>query len=358
MSRNSANVLTRSSSSPDQIVVPDAFAIAFDEDPSEVQPHLDPDVNPRKLLDLASELSDKIPEQSYIDLCNLSNDWARVERRMCRMREWILHNEGSDCSALLPSDDNDGGNNDNDDLEWDEHDEYDDCTSHDPCDGEELHGSECSTDESDYAQVANETEKEANRRKINLECEQSGFVIKSYGQYYSIPDSAMMRGSGDPLTVSMRSFERLTHRGKRALEWEDLFPNSTVDTSKIVVLKMRSRTKDGFLHSKIDYYWGVVLDVEEEEEGDECDEPKQLRKRVVTLLPETTCWGIAKRPQNQQSSLVKRYLPFFMTRSSLITNYTRFLCSRFRDVPVAGPSRVDRDASVKFRGNHWSVVNV
>lgn len=333
-----------------ELVVPDPRSVAFDEDPSEATASQDEaqdsNTKAREMLDVVGDICDKIPEQAYIDLCNLSSDFSKLERREARLRQYILEIEGSECSILAPSDDNDDlpvvdALSDSDD--WSS-------LSDNGCecefDGQNVHSSCASSVQSDRPDEIPDAAQSAKNKSVAP----SGLLVYSKGQYFSVPMSAVKRGGNDTIPMDSEKIIELTRPKNRAKTWNTLFPNGTLDPTKIVVLQMKLATPitdDSMVEHTTSFFWGVIF---------QPSRPRKDDHRVVWLLPETTCWQVTQNllssPQTENSSLVKKWQPCMLREPDWTP------CCPVRSVPIAGPSRQARRSTPCAEtktGNYWPV---
>lgn len=310
-----------------------------------------------RLMNTADANSDKMPEQIYLDLANLSADIAKLERKEERLRKYAIENAGENCEALLPSDDEGF-----DELDVHSGSEDDEeypgafsCTSSNRCLGEHVHSSCCDTvfADSDYEDVEN-----ASKDELSQSATPSGLYIKHHDTYYCIPQSAVMRCSGYSIEVpDVETFDDLTRPGHRAFYWDQEI--HLLDPASIVVLRMKRRfTKNESVNGrkgKYDYYWGVILTLKDSKR-------KTHDHRIVHLLPETTIFNLYHDLREydsycdggKKSSLIEEWAPSFVFSSDFSP------CIRNRENPIPGRNKrriTTASNSSQIRGNYWLEVS-
>lgn len=331
--------------------------------------HSEPDENPEeanaplawRLMNTADDNSDKMPEQVYLNLANLSADVAKLERKEERLRKYVVENVGEGCEALIPSDEEVDDNDfyaQSDDEDDDDDDDYVhnafSCTSSNPCGGVHVHSS-CYGSVSlrgtmavrrDYEDVQNPA------KDITFKsAAPSGLYIKHHNTFYCIPESAVMRSINKCIEIpDFEMFDELTSPGHRAFNWD--LHRDLLDPASIVVLRMRRRfgKNESAIGStgKYDFYWGVFLTLKN-------GSGKTHDHRIVHLLPETTIYNLYNDlkgdDQTKSSSLCTKWAPSFI-------NSTEFSpCLRVRENPIPGRNkRSIVSNSGQLRGNYWSEV--
>jgi hypothetical protein len=342
---------------------------------SQDQPNVEPDTNapnapnePRnletglawRLMNTADENSEKMPEQIYLDLANLSADVAKLERKEERLRKYVIENEGEDCEALMPSDD-DEMNDEDFHADSDEDDEFPSafsCTSSNPCLGAHVHSSHCGSVSLRGHQVVSrnyEDVENASKDAISNSATPSGLYIKHKDTYYCIPQSAVMRCMNECIEVpDIETFDELTRPGHRAFYWDQ--ERHLLNPASIVVLRMKRRfTKKESVNGrkgKYDFYWGVFLTLQ--------DSTRETHDhRIVHLLPETTIFNLFHDlkacDDGKTSSLCNEWAPSFVFSSDFSP------CFRWRENPIPGRNKRYIDThgpnTTQLRGNYWPEVS-
>lgn len=295
-----------------------------DEEPEEAENKADGPA--RELQEYLEEHQEQLGSQHYVKLCDISCAFAKLERRATRMRNKLLEYDGSDCSALIPSDD-----------EHIDEADYASSVSHDSDDsGMSMHSdsgvksSRASTASSAVGgEIANETVSEEMHG-----LDPSGYFVRYRGTYYCIPKRAIVRNYKRPISIpDEEAFKARHKRGGRAKAWEF----DPICPASIVVVEMKNRNGIN------EFYWCVSLKALETSNADDA--------KILCVLPETTVLrlhsAIASDPTMRTSTLLSRFKP----------SWCDGLRTGIRQVPIPGPSR--RSAVEQHRatghttGNYW-----
>lgn len=359
------NIYTRSGGST--LVVPEEDAVAFDEDPNEVEFEADPEnidddeESPSRLMmDKIDDVKEDLGSQLYVDLCNITSDFSRVERRASRMEKWIMNNVGSQCSALFPSTSGDDLEVE-DDLDGEEVDMHSASDIRSNPDAQSVPSTyDCAV--SNNSTVSLEIERECdNERQSDKMARKamSGYYVKYRDEYYCVPVLAVKHYKNMPFEVNtIHEMILLTTRGERAITWNKYVSNGLLKPHHIVVLKMKSRhgmlgdatTRAG---NKNDYFWGVVIKQKPQNEQ-ACTAAVSASAddhKIIHLLPEPIVYKLHKKfltdPNVDCTSLLPALAP------DLIHNEVWSPKNPTRNVPIPGKSRKTTFDQV---GNYWQPV--
>lgn len=295
-------------------------------------PENDPDGPACKFQEYLEDHMEALGSQHYVQLCNISASFAKLERRAGRMRKKLLDYDGSDCSALMPSDDEHIDEGDDGSLDEDEYDSDGSVVSTDavPC-------SDASTTTSAAGDEIPSKEISANVAALNP----SGYFIKYMCTYYAVPKPNILRNYKRPIMVpTVEALRGRIRRGSRAKcwKWEPINPAS------IVVVKMQPRGST----DEPDLYWCVSLEL------DEGTAPTEDSK-ILHVLPGTTVIRLLRTIEADESmkdsSLITKYMPRWATGGPIYTIAP----------PVLGPSRKrcvsqgiqGTSRYVHTAGNYW-----
>ena len=345
-----ANISTRSRGSP--LVVPDEHQV-------EADPFIDDDAErpSRLMMDKIDDVKETLGSQLYVDLCNITSNFARVERRASRMKEWIINNAGSDCSALIPS--TNGGESDMED-EFDDEEE----DMHNASDA--MSNSDVQSQSSTFDCVASKTstisveiERECDNERKSYKMARkilSGYYVKYRDEYYCAPAFAVKHYKNMPFEVNtVYEMILLTTRGERAISWNKYVSDGSLKPHHIVVLKMKTRhgvlgdatTSAG---NKSDFFWGVILKEKTQSDTVEASASTDDHK-IIHLLPEPIVYKLHKKfmndPNVEWTSLLSTLAP------DLIHNEVWSPNNPTRNVPIPGKSR---KATFDQVGNYWQTI--
>lgn len=355
------------------------------------------------------EHAETLGSKMYVDLANFAGKLAKGERLASRMKRKLVHCHGSQCSALVPSNDSVvySGDDEEDDDEEDDDDGAQSCSSSKLCHGRCFHGSCCSTrsDEIDYTQIdadpsaASAASAAASAASLDAPSsapssapldapldapssaplskapklskrstplsKQSGFFIQSMNNYYRIPETAIKYMYNHPIEMeTTRQFYSVSEAGKRGMSWESFIDKGRLNDKSVVVLTMKNR------NNELDYAWCVILKLTQPPsqkvidfvgsvDGANGDDDK-----IMYMLPEAAVWKLVMtmRESTTESvlncSLLSRFLPSFMKLQ------TYSVCRPVHYYPIPGMSRrrkkkrslsdVDGADTVVFEhGNGW-----
>lgn len=293
------------------------------------------DIISRKMMEYLENCQEDLGSQHYVALANICGEMSTVERRNGRMKRKLLEYDGSDCSALMPSDDEeftpDNFNSDDDDEASDNESEESDV---------HMALSVCSTAISDAVEEINDAT--ASRKAAALS--PSGYFMKYQDVYFMVPKPAILRTYKRTIAVPTHStFEALTSRGSRARAWtfEPICP------AAVVVVEMKTRLPNSQFEK--DFFWCVSLKLNETNDNDTDD------AKILHVLPETTVARLYQTllvdPQLASSSLVQKYAPKWLKMQ------TRPPATR--QIPIPGNSKSmpqSPDPRIPRRvltGNYW-----
>ena len=315
----------------------DPEARFFDEEPE--QPENDPNGDACKMMELLEDHAEALGSEAYVNLANITGNFAKLERRAARMRKKLLEYDGSDCSALMPSDDE---HIDEDDF-IDEDDEFDHSSNASLDSEDRVMRSRASTTSSAAGDEIDDPGKTTKGAALNP----SGYFIKYMDTYYSVPKQAIMRHYQRPIEVpNTDTFRKRTIRGARAREWRW----EPINPASVIVIKMKNRTADtgnaGNTGDGGDYYWCVSLKLEGGPANDD--------GKILHVLPETTVDRLVRTLEADEtmrsSSLLTKYKPSWIS-SQVVMSY-----SFTRTLPIPGPSRKRSTApgeEASYTGNYW-----
>lgn len=278
-----------------------------------------------QMMTMLEDHQEALGSQLYVNLANLTGQFAKLERRAARMKKKLIEYDGSDCSALIPSDE--GEEVDHEEGFFSD----DDDNSEASLDSDNLSNSKASTASSD----AGDKIPEENRRKSN-ELSASGYYIKHMGAYYAVPKKAIPRHYNRPIEVpTAKALRERTVRGGRASawRWEPVHP------STIVVLHMKNR-----VFGTDEFAWAVILNSSDTSVDAAADDHK-----IFHLLPFVTVLRLIRSLEADDlfkgSSLLTKYKPSWVDVES----------PHGRPAPIPGPSLKQITGGVNH-GCYWPSV--
>lgn len=313
-----------------------------DEDPDEPENKADGDAC--KFQEYIEEHQEELGSRHYVNLCDVSCQFAKLERRAARMRKKLIEYDGSDCSALVPSDDQPIAEGDYDDDE-----SY---VSDDSVQSEDhVARSSASTNTTEGGEVM----KDRQEARAVAALSPSGYYMKYMDVYYAVPKPAIVRNYKRPMTVSsIDALRERVQRGARARawQWEPIHPASVV----IVDMKQRHTPSDeDQARNGKDYFWCVILKVDDPNS----EIPPSDDAKILHVLPETTVARLIRTLEADEtlknSSLLNQFRPTWLDREVVPE-------PRQRAVPIPGPTRKraklpneDGPIQVTLTGNYWPV---
>jgi len=296
------------------------------------EPENDPDGPARKMMEYLEEHREQLGSQHYVELANISMAFAKTERRSVRMRKKLIEYDGSDCSALVPSDD--GPQIEEDDYvnEPIDDDSYSDSES-----GDEVAASVGSTVTSQGGDELPDVVKSANQAALDP----SGYFMKYRGTYYAVPKQNIKRNYKRPATVATADeMVRRTKRGERAMAWEF----EAICPASVVIVEMVARNSSG---GEKDFFWCVPMKLEHATDLSRDD------SKILHVLPETTVLRLVRTleadPEMSRSGLIEVYKPKWVKECNQYSSGNRFK----RTLPIPGPSTQIHTRYPVEHGNYW-----
>ena len=310
-------------------------------------------------MDILDDNSESLSSKIYLDLANIVGEFAKLERKSARMREKLIECEGSDCSALVPSDDDATPMDDDEypDSEWEDDDDDDEQEEEDEEDEEDEENdqtkSALSTTDS---QILAPLNRRLSRRQDSVTVSTpSGYYMKHMDSYYCVPKDAIVRCYAEPFVVhSMYSMRKLTEHGQRTRAWLDYVEAGILTTNHVVVVEMKKR------QGGKDYVWCIILS---KYTDSVFRQPAQTQDHLVLYtLPEATVCKFVYilRQARVRPTLVDRFLPSFVKDDDHSTE------NQLYEDPLPGQSRkrkkttgtgaTSMPVAVNEHGNWWDVL--
>lgn len=320
------------------------------EDPPEATACLNEETGPsRRMMGILDDNCEQLGSKIYVDLANIVGEFAKLERKAARMQNRLYEYDGSDCSVLVPSCDDEEEEEEDYGTDGDDPNEF----------GLSVDGSDISTRSSmsNICEISNEHKNEKMKR-VKL----SGYFAKYMGEYYAIPEHSIKRNYALPVIVdSVSDMRLLTTRGRRYKTWLNSYMRNRLRPDHIVVIQMNMRKRQphtrghGFEEpQKLEYYWGVILSCSAVDARVKTDDP-----RIIHLLPENITkmvhTGMLANVEGvwNGSKLLNELLPSFRANPNFINH------PEYNKPPIPGPSRKRRfDGEVQREyGNWWQQIS-